>query len=280
MSVLDVVHKTALPLRELSALALRGGKLLAVGDEEFAVLAAELDEAGRPGDTKRHDLVLALVGTGIDLRDGSGFEGVAADGTGAIVILQEEQSRLLIFDKACTELLQVIVLDVPADTPDIGPGWHEEPNKRGEGLLLLKHGHVVLAEQKDVHLIEFGPAGDEPIGITQDTLLAPDGEFAHDAAALVPLAWWPLDLDSANDLAVDADGRVHVLSSKGHKIVRLEHPLERDTPATIDETWTLEGLPGGDDAHPEGLVLLPGDVPVVCVDRKAAGDNLAVFAAI
>src|SRR5687767_10761389 len=102
MNELAAQHETALPMRELSALALRrngnGAELLAVGDEDFSVLISELDEHGVAGRTKREDLFPVLLLRGIDLGGGSGFEGIAADGEGLVVILQEERSRLLVFD--------------------------------------------------------------------------------------------------------------------------------------------------------------------------------------
>src|SRR5687768_14143347 len=59
MNRLKVELATALPLREISALTTRAGstpnlELLALGDEDFAVIKAELD--GKLGETFRYDL--------------------------------------------------------------------------------------------------------------------------------------------------------------------------------------------------------------------------------
>jgi hypothetical protein len=88
VKTLKVRQQTALPIREISALAVRvsgsdRSELLAVGDDDFAVIAAEIGDDGTPTRTWRHDLFLPLVATGIDLRSGSGFEGVASDGRGS-----------------------------------------------------------------------------------------------------------------------------------------------------------------------------------------------------
>jgi hypothetical protein len=217
----------------------------------------------------------------IDLRGGSGFEGVAADGGGAVLVLQEEESRLLVFSADLSQLLQVISLVVAPGTSGFEAEWHAEPNRRGEGLLLLKGGHVLLAKQKkDAYLIEFGPAGDAPLGVGEDTFLAPGAPFARpdaDRAELVPLAAWKLDLESANDLAVGDDGHAYVISSEAQTIVRLEKRLEPGEQARVDDSWTIDDVPGGKDARPEGLVLLAGGVPLIGVDSKVAGDNLAVL---
>src|SRR3954462_13982838 len=100
MRALAVHHEAALPAREISALAVRGrpggrSQLLAVGDEDLAVITAELDD-GRPADAERHDLSLPLRDSPVDVRSGSDFEGVAADGEGTVFLLQEEESRLLV----------------------------------------------------------------------------------------------------------------------------------------------------------------------------------------
>ncbi len=165
----EVHHVATLGLRELSALTVCGGRgapprLLAVGDEDFAVVSAELDdESGTLVRTWRDDLRPALRDAGIDLRSGSGFEGVASDGVGTIVLLQEEQARLLVVTPDLSRLLHTLVLAVPVDDPVLNPAWRREPNSRGEGLLLLRRGHVLIAKERDAAcLIEFGPPGDRP----------------------------------------------------------------------------------------------------------------------
>ena len=113
--------------------------------------------------TWRDDLRPALRDAGVDLRSGSGFEGVASDGDGTIVLLQEEQARLLVVAPDLSRLLHTLVLAVPADDPVLNPAWRREPNSRGEGLLLLRRGHVLIAKERDAPcLIEFGPPGDRP----------------------------------------------------------------------------------------------------------------------
>jgi len=180
----EVHHVATLGLRELSALTVHGGRgspprLLAVGDEDFAVVSAELDdESGTLVRTWRDDLRPALRDAGVDLRSGSGFEGVASDGVGTIVLLQEEQARLLVVAPDLSRLLHTLALAVPVDDPVLNPAWRREPNSRGEGLLLLRRGHVLIAKERDTAcLIEFGPPGDRPIGVTADTVLAPAETF-------------------------------------------------------------------------------------------------------
>ena len=109
---LTIQHSTALPIREISALTTRaresGAELLAVGDEDFAVIAAALDTEHRPARTWRHDLCRVLPREYLDSDSGSGFEGIASDGEGTIFVLQEEEARILVLSGDLKELLQTI----------------------------------------------------------------------------------------------------------------------------------------------------------------------------
>jgi hypothetical protein len=90
-----IVHETALPVREISALAVRRddeGKLqlLAVGDEDFAVITAECDDDGVPKGTRRDDLFLALVGSSAALVE-FGPQGATALGVSSEMVLPPEE---------------------------------------------------------------------------------------------------------------------------------------------------------------------------------------------
>jgi uncharacterized protein YjiK len=286
-----IVHETALPIREISALAIRRSdsgslQLLAVGDEDFAVVTADCGEDGRPKGTRRDELFLPLVGSGIDLRGGSGFEGVAADGEGRIFILQEEQSRLLVFSHDLKGLMHVLALEVPSDSP-LAAAWAKDLNERAEGLLLLRDGHLLVAKQKNpAALLEFGPENDEPLGVSSETALSDTEPFAlprTEDGRLVALASWPLDgdaegrLPTINDIALGADGRVYVISAKGQMIARLKKHLQPTEHVKLGKVWKIEGeLPEGDDARPEGLAFARG-ATVIGIDCKLAGNNLFVL---
>jgi hypothetical protein len=293
MKTLALRHQTALPIREISALTVRASgsdrpELLAVGDEDFAVIASEVGDDDTPTRTWRHDLFLLLVGTGIDLRSGSGFEGVASDGEGTVLLMQEEEARLLVLSADLSRLVQVLALAVPEDAPAYGAEWHAQPNARGEGILLLERGHILVAKQKKpVRLIEFGPAGDAAGGIGSDTVLAAGSSFQRpegDVGRLVPLADWALSeetskiLPSVNDIAFGEDGCVYVLSAEARVISRLEKRLEPGERARATESWTIDSeILGREEVRPEGLALVHGSTPVVGVDSKVAGDNLLVL---
>jgi hypothetical protein len=287
-----ILHETALPIREISALGVRRDdsgelQLLAVGDEDFAVITAQCSEDGQPKATRREELFLPLIGTGVDLRAGSGFEGVTADGQRRVFVLQEEKSRLLVFSHDFGRLLQVLALDVPPDSP-LAADWSKDPNDRAEGLLLLREGHVLVAKQKNpVALVEFGPADAEALGVSPETVLPDTEPFAlpdTEDGRLVALESWSLDkaaeklLPTLNDMALGADGRVYVISAKAQTIARLEKRLRPGERATFRHSWKIAGeLPEGDEARPEGLVMIGGSTPVIGIDCKLAGNNLFVL---
>jgi hypothetical protein len=294
---LEIQHVTSLGPRETSALTVcrrpaGPPRLLAVGDEDFAVVSAEIDDdTGRPARIRRDDLLPALRDTAVDLRSGSGFEGVASDGDGTVVLLQEEQAQLLVFAPDLARLLHVLVLAVPADDPALNPAWDRDPNSRGEGLLLLRGGHVLIAKERDAPaLIEFGPPGDRPVGITADMVLAPDEPFQRPrttATRLVPLSVWQLSgataraLPTINDLALGPDGRVYALSAHTQVIARMEQRLVPGERAAATAAWQIgDRLPDGRDARPEGLAFLPSGRPVVAIDTDQPHDNLVVLQAL
>ncbi len=93
-------------------------------------------------------------------------------------MLQEEESRVLVLSADAKELLGTFALVVPEETPGYGAKWHEKPNERGEGLVLLDGGHVLVAKQKNpACLIEFGPRRDTALGVGGNTVAKPAAAF-------------------------------------------------------------------------------------------------------
>lgn len=288
MRKLEIHSEGALGIREVSGLTARRERVLAVGDEDFALASVEVDDDGSPARPRWDDLAPALRAARVDLRSGSGFEAIACDVDGTLVLLQEEQARLLVLAPDLLRLLHVLVLAVPFDDPVLNPAWRRHPNSRGEGLLLLERGHVLVAKERDDPcLIEFGPLGDAPIGVAADTVLAPTGRFQLPDAVesdLVPLAVWPLAgaaatrLPTLNDLALGPDGRVYALSSESKVIARLEERLVPGERACATDTWWIgDGIPGGRSARPEGLTFLPSGRPAVGIDTRHPEDNFVVL---
>jgi hypothetical protein len=144
-------------LDELSALALRPSgpgaavELLGASDKAFSLFVGE---AKPPGRGRVSEDLSAVVGDPtLDPDDGSQWEGLAADERGRVLVLQEHAgkkatSHVFGFDRDLDRLLGVIDL-VVEDRP--GSRWREswtkDENARGEALVLLRDGHLLVAKQ-------------------------------------------------------------------------------------------------------------------------------------
>jgi hypothetical protein len=244
-----------------------------------------LGAGGSPGRPRRHELAGLLGDAG-----SSGFEGVACDGAGRVLLLQEGPSRVLVLSAGLARVEAVVELAVAPGQPGFGREWADDDNARGEGLLLLAGGHLLVAKQKaPVCLIEFGPPGDGPLGVGPQTLLAPGAELdlpGSPGGATVDygvLGWWVLSgrragrVESANDLAVDGEGRVLLVSSRSRRIARIAGPLGPGAhEAGIDDDWRLPDLPGRGRPRPEALCILPEAV-LVGLDSRDEDDNLVAL---
>jgi hypothetical protein len=128
----------------------RGRELLSVGDRDHALLTVPL-RAGGAG-ARANDLE-GLAGDA----GPSGFEGVACDGAGRVLVLQECTSRVPVLAAGFASLEAVVELAVAPGQPGFGREWADDENACGEGLLLMARGHLLVAKQKaPVCLIEFG----------------------------------------------------------------------------------------------------------------------------
>jgi hypothetical protein len=68
---------------------------------------------------------------------------------------------------------------VPRDEPDFGEEWHADDNARGEGLLMLRNGHLLVAKQREKpRPIEFGPPDHESRGFRPGHALQIDEPFS------------------------------------------------------------------------------------------------------
>ena len=263
------VHDIAdCPLREVSGLALRGNDLLAVGDHDPVLFAGPL----QPWPPIWHGTDLAAL----DLPEGGAqFEAVIAAGSNTVLILQEQPARVLHLDLTDQSLIGTLLLDVPEDHP-LREAWLGDRSSRGESILLADRGHLIVVKEKGpAAILEFGPAGDEPVGwLRGGPTVAP---APGDAALTVLATWWLGDdlaecLPDVSDAAVGPDGCLYLLSDQGSSIARLPDCLDAagGTVEEADAAWHIAGRP----KNPEGLVILPDGTPLVALDTKEPARNL------
>jgi uncharacterized protein YjiK len=284
-SKLTVRQVFDLQLREVSAICERaagGGRprqLLAIGDDNHQLLAGDL-EPEVPGEFARHDLAPLLVEAGLGLGRSSQWEGIDTDETGRVFVLREVPGTVFVFDPDLRRLLHVLPLTVE-DDPGERRAWEADENALGEGLLLLRNGHLfVVKEDKPRQLLEFGRPGERPQGLHGDLLVTDTGRFPAPEEATVTfhmLSGWDLGgealerIGDLSDVTVGPDGRVYLLSDESRCIARLQAtvPPESGTVA-VDRIW---GLP--ERLHqPEGLVITGDWDVLVATDHPEPRENL------
>ena len=264
-----------LQLREVSGICERaagGGRprqLLAIGDDSHHLLVGDL-EPEVPASFARHDLEPLLAAAGVRIGRSSQWE----------FVLREVPGTVFVFDPALERLLHVLPLTVE-DDPGEQRAWDADENALGEGLLLLRNGHLfVVKEEKPRQLLEFGLPGERAQGLHADLLIADSGHFPtpdEPAATFHMLSSWDLGgealerVGDLSDVTVGPDGRVYLLSDESRCIARLQDrvPPESGTVA-VDRIW---GLP--DRLHqPEGLVITAGWDVLVATDHTEERENL------
>jgi hypothetical protein len=291
---LAIIGSYNLPIAEVSGLArIKAEKndeidLYAVGDATHEVVRFRIGGPADEPDIQVRDIAHLL---GRHENNASQWEAVATDGKNTVCMLSETHAGISCVDTRLERLKARFSLDV-SGIAGLDSTWKDQPNSRGEGMLLMKKGHVlVLKEKRPSMLIEFGPEGDQPMGYGPDTFLEPDEAFAGLAGssgepvyranrsaepaprALVALKAWEFP-DRLRELASDAseislgpDGRVYLLSQESATLIRLQKTLRPDESKAVMEHGAYWRLPQGMDKA-EGLVIDDGMHPWVAIDIK------------
>jgi uncharacterized protein YjiK len=285
MTELSVRKVFDLQLREVSGICERAAgdgrprQLLAIGDDSHHVLVGDL-EPEVPASFARHDLERLLAEAGERSGQSSQWEGIDTDETGRVFVLREVPGTVFVFDPSLRRLEHVVHLTVE-DDPGEQEAWDADENALGEGVLLLRNGHLfVVKEEKPRQLLEFGLPGERAQGLHHDLPITDTGRFPTPEAATVTfhmLSAWDLGgealerVGDLSDVTVGPDGRIYLLSDESRCIARLQPavPPESGTVA-VDRIW---GLP--DRLHqPEGLVITPTWDVLVATDHAEQRDNL------
>jgi hypothetical protein len=277
--VLDV------PLREVSGICLRRGQagqmsLIAVGDRE-AKLAWVLLPGVDDDSTDWHTIDIAeLPGSRLPRKDPQ-IEAVCADGAGRVLLLQEAPARAELLDLEAGRAVASIDLAVEG-TSELAQSWNDPDGSRGEGVVFLASGHLLIAKEKDPPaLIEFGPVGSSSQGLVRGGALADGARWPIELGnhRFVALAVWLPDkalrkaCDDFSDLDIGPDGRLYLLSDKSTAIARLEDLPPGGGVAALTASWRLDDL----DGKPEGLALAATGRAIVALDKRKARNNLVLL---
>jgi uncharacterized protein YjiK len=274
-----------LQLREVSGICQRAAgdgrprQLLAIGDDSHHVLVGDL-EPDVPATFARHDLERLLDAAGVRTGKSSQWEGVDTDETGRVFVLREVPGTVFVFDPALERLLHVLPLTVE-DDPGEQRAWEADENALGEGLLLLRNGHLfVVKEDKPRQLLEFGLPGERAQGLHGELLIAETGRFPTPEAPTATfhmLSSWDLGgealarVGDLSDVTVGPDGRVYLLSDESRCIARLQDRVPPESGiVAVDRIWELpERL-----HQPEGLVITAAWEVLVATDHAEQRENL------
>lgn len=276
-----IENSASLPLKEVSGLGVRtvGGEpqYLAIGDSSWALLTFDIGPDGVPVNVKKNDLKSQFGG------GDSQWEAVAGDAAGNVFVMSEGDATISVLD-ASLKLSHVIHLTVPPDS-SLSPSWERDDNSRGEGMVLLSNGHILVAKEKGPSaLMEFAPKGSHAEGYTP--ALQPKGTFATPSGTsseFVVVKSWELKASAArligdiSDLTIDAEGALVLLSDQSRAIARIERELSVDEEKIdVKEIWEL---PREVD-KPEGLQLVNGKPFVACDLSSSSATSFFAISAL
>ncbi len=271
-----------LPVVEASGVTVRrtdrGAVVLVVGDRTAEVGASVIGAGGEFGDWITIDLA-TLPGWPLPPGD-SQFEAIAADGGSLVAVMCEDPPLVLVADTDTREFRAEIRLTAPAGS--VLDGQWDDASSRGEGLVFLRGGRLLVAQEKRPRaLIEFGPVGSEPRGLSRDDFLTSGESWEAPSGRVdfVPLSMWKLKsaakkaLGDVSSIGTDTDGNLWLLSDKSQRVGRLslDVPLAPDDADVrdLDEIWDL---PEGAE-KPEGIAALGDGRVLVVLDTPSTSGN-------
>ena len=258
-----ISERYSLPIVELSGLATRttsaGVELFAIGDKDNTLVRA----------LWRDQRLIDIEASRPTLSGKGQWEGIATDASGRVYLLRESPSSIVVMSAE----LDNVVAEFDLEGSEMLPGWSTEENSRGEGLVVLANGHFLIAKEKEPPLlVEFGPAGERPEGVTRSLLEA--APVLQHRRTLVPLAVWTVDEALAtdiSDLAISGDA-LFALSDDSRVLLEFELPLPKRALVSLGRSKLPKEV-----ENPEGLVIIDGH-PVVGIDQKKKGEpNLFVL---
>lgn len=263
MARLKIEETFDLPIAEASGLCtsmISGAEcLVAIGDADTSVCWSPLVD-GRPTQWEVLD-VAGIAGLPEDLGQ---FEAVADAGTGRLLIMGEEPALLVLIDPVEQRNLGWWHLTT-AEKPDFARLWDKDPNSRGEGMLLLGDGHVlVLKEKRPVMMIEYGLGGR-----TSWDRVIPAGSWREPPGSTLPVVHWS-EVDGAPSDVSDCawfDGRLIALSDRDCCLVVLTASQESyvaGEPIALDK----------DIEKPEGLTVTSSGEWFVAMDKRDGAEAL------
>ena len=281
---IDIIDSMILDEVELSSLATRllpndeGVEILAVSDSSYKVQSVNFEKKSLSKNNLFFN-VDSLVG--LNNKNNSQWEAVAAD-KDRVFMLAEGSSKVSVFNNDMKKFEGTIELKI-SKTHILFADWDKDTNSRGEGLILLDNGHMLLLKEKNpVLLIEFGPKGEAAGGFKPGDAVAGKESFPFNKNTneFIPLKHWDLgansqsQLSDASDLAVGPDGKLYILSDHSGRIVAIENVLKpSEDKFKVKAAWILPKKV----EKAEGLGFTPAFEPIVVSDIGGKDKNLFIL---
>jgi hypothetical protein len=290
---LAITKELSLPIREISGLFLTSGEqggtsstLYAVGDSAATLGLVDFD-GDNFSNHRSIDFSAPLLDRYAPCRSSeihgcrhlvkgltSQWEAVAVDGQARVYLLHEQFASIFVFDAAMTSVLGVINLSsFSPQNKHAGRQHHSlsKENALGEGFILLKNGHILLAKERfPPVLIEYGPEGSRAEGFSAAQVLGRKEAFALPGGhnTYVPLHHWYLAPQhrhcDLSELTVSAEGELHGISQQCRWIATFSPLSLSSDSATLAGIWHLPSRL----TSVESLVVLDKRRFLVAEDRK------------
>jgi len=173
---LRVCRVVDVPLREVSGICLRRSRngrmfLIAVGDR-VAKIAWFSEPRSDGGRIDWNTSSIAKLSGSMLPKHHPQIEAICADGLGRVLLLQETPPRVELIDPKALKVIASIDLVVEG-LGEIARAWSDPKGSRGEGMVLLPGGHLLVAkEKKPAVFIEFGPPHSRSRGLVCGGALA------------------------------------------------------------------------------------------------------------
>ncbi len=303
---LELVRKAKIDLKEISGLSLmnrqaESPQIIAVGDKEARLVFWGLDD----WQTESKSFTKLMIDHFSLCRDASerrckkmldallrDWEAIAVDGNGQIFLVQEYSESLLVLSADLQRVVSIMNYSFDEALPSLKNAKKKfRSNAKGEGVILLKQGHFIVAKESDPPaLVEFGPAGHEALGLSSQTLLAPGEAFvlpqspAQDsplAAAVTRFDYRPLHVWSyegraghakcdISDLAVSPSGLLFLLSQSCGQLKLLQGLATSHSKLDVLASYNVSR----EVRNPEAIVALSDTEVIVASDTKKSGANV------
>lgn len=284
-SRLQVSRVVDVPLREVSGICLGRGRngrmsLITVGDHAAKVAWSPLSRNNEAEIRWQTNNISKLAGSLLPKRN-SQIEAICADGLGRILLLQETPPRVELIDPKVPRVVSSIDLAIEGRA-EIARAWSHRRGSRGEGMVLLRGGHLLVAKEKEPAVfIEFGPPKSRSRGLVRGGAL-PNGQawpIKKGHHRFVALAFWYPDKALAksctdfSDLEIGPDGHLYLISDQSCTIARLADLRAGGGTAAPLDVWRL----GKMDGKPEGLAFTAAGHPIVGLDTRKPRRNLVLL---